>query len=68
MILCQVLSLARNNIKNLSGLEAVGDGLEELWISYNIIDRTKGVSALRNLKVSNNHLTSFITHFALTNT
>lgn len=31
--------------------EAVGDTLEQLWISYNLIDKTKGIGALRNLKV-----------------
>merc|ERR1711976_773556 len=30
----KILSLGRNNIKSLTGLESVGDILEELWISY----------------------------------
>merc|ERR1711976_1132008 len=34
----KILSLGRNNIKSLTGLEAVGDTLEELWISYNQIE------------------------------
>jgi dynein light chain 1 len=40
-------------------LESLGDTLEELWISYNAIEKMKGVTALRNLRVlymSNNLL------------
>merc|ERR1712036_71514 len=36
-----ILSLARNNIKNLNGLDAVGETLLELWISYNKIKKLK---------------------------
>jgi len=32
-------------------LEAVGDHLEELWISYNLIEKIKGVNAFKVLKV-----------------
>jgi len=55
----KVLSLGRNNIKNLNGLEAVADTLEELWISYNNIEKMKGIGVLKNLKVlhmSNNQV------------
>ena len=31
--------------------EAVGETLEELWISYNLIEKMKGISSLKNLKV-----------------
>jgi len=31
--------------------EAIGDTLEELWISYNLIEKIKGVNVLKNLKV-----------------
>lgn len=31
--------------------EAVGDTLEQLWISYNLIEKIKGVNVLRKLKV-----------------
>lgn len=31
--------------------EAVGDILEELWISYNQIEKLKGIQCLKNLKV-----------------
>lgn len=47
----KILSLARNYIKTFSGLEGVADTLEQLWISYNIIEKTKGVGALKKLKV-----------------
>merc|ERR1712066_124092 len=47
----KILSLARNNIKNLNGLEAVGETLQELWISYNTIEKLKGVHVLKKLKV-----------------
>ncbi|TPP67177.1 Dynein light chain 1 axonemal [Fasciola gigantica] len=47
----KILSLGRNNIKNLTGLEAVGETLEQLWISYNLLEKLKGVSVLKKLKV-----------------
>ncbi|KAI8431735.1 hypothetical protein MSG28_016184 [Choristoneura fumiferana] len=31
--------------------ECVGDTLEELWVSYNMIEKLKGINVLRNLKV-----------------
>ena len=48
----KILSLGRNCIKNLTGLEVVGDTLEELWISYNYIERLNGITVLKKLKVS----------------
>jgi dynein light chain 1 len=33
--------------------EAVGDTLEELWISYNLIEKMKGIGVLKKLKVGN---------------
>ncbi|VDD75056.1 unnamed protein product [Mesocestoides corti] len=47
----RVLSLARNNIKTISGLEPVGETLEELWISYNNIEKLKGLGSLKKLRV-----------------
>lgn len=35
----------------LSVQEAVGDTLEELWISYNKIEKLKGINVLKKLKV-----------------
>lgn len=43
--------MGRNNIKTFSGLEAVGEHLEQLWISYNQIEKIKGVNVLKALKV-----------------
>lgn len=42
----KILSLSRNVIKNFSGLEPLGDTLEQLWISYNLIDKIKGKANL----------------------
>ena len=47
----RMLSLARNNIKNLGGLEAVSDTLEELYCSYNFVEKLKPVVALKKLRV-----------------
>lgn len=46
-----VLSLGRNNIRAISGLEAVADTLEELWISYNFIEKLKGIEFMKKLRV-----------------
>lgn len=43
--------MGRNNIKNLNGLEAVGETLEELWISYNFIEKLRGIRVMKKLKV-----------------
>lgn len=37
----RILSLGRNYIKQISGLEGVADNLEELWLSYNLIEKLK---------------------------
>lgn len=31
--------------------EAVGDTLEELWISYNFIEKLKGIHVMKKLKI-----------------
>ena len=46
----KILSLGRNNIKGLAGLEQVADTLEQLWVSYCPIEKLKGVSVLKNVK------------------
>jgi len=59
----KILSLGRNLIKNLVGLEAVGDTLEELWISYNQIEKLKGIGGMKKLKVlymSNNAVKEWV--------
>jgi dynein light chain 1, axonemal len=44
----EVLSLGRNSIKKLEGLEPVAPTLKQLWISYNVIERL--VSVLGQLR------------------
>ena len=39
----KILSLARNNIKRIMALEDVGQTLEELWLSYNQIEKLDGL-------------------------
>ena len=39
----EILSLGRNMIKKISGLEEVGNSLKELWISYNYIEKLDGL-------------------------
>jgi dynein light chain 1, axonemal len=46
-----VLSLSRNNIKNLTGLEVLGETLEQLWISYNQLEKFKNIRTLKKLRV-----------------
>jgi dynein light chain 1 len=51
--------LGRNNIKKIEALDAVADTLEELWISYNQIERLNGIECCKKLKVlyaSNNKI------------
>ena len=31
--------------------EAVGDTLEQLWMSYNLVEKLRGIATLRKLKV-----------------
>lgn len=35
----RVLSLGRNQIKKLEGLDVLADTLQELWISYNLLEK-----------------------------
>lgn len=55
----RVLSLGRNQIKKISGLEEIGATLVELWISYNQVATLDGLaccSALETLFISNNKI------------
>jgi dynein light chain 1 len=55
----EILSLGRNQIKKISGLEEVGSTLRELWISYNQISTLDGLNCctkLETLYMSNNKL------------
>lgn len=56
----KVLSLGRNNIRKLEQLDL--PQLEQLWVSYNKIDKLTGLDKLKNLKVlymSNNLINSW---------
>jgi len=55
----KILSLGRNCIKKLDGIQHVHDTLEQLWISYNNIDKLIGIEEMHRLKVlymSNNRI------------
>merc|ERR1712194_372734 len=58
----EVLSLGRNQIKKIAGLEEVGATLRELWISYNHISALDGLHPcvkLTTLFISNNKIKSW---------
>ena len=40
----EILSLGRNQIKKIYGLEEIGPTLKELWISYNLIEKLDGLA------------------------
>ena len=55
----RILSLGRNNIKRIMALEDVGSTLEELWLSYNQIEKLDGLQPCIKLTVlymSNNKI------------
>eukprot|EP00826_Nyctotherus_ovalis_P057229 TRINITY_DN7817_c0_g4_i2.p2 TRINITY_DN7817_c0_g4~~TRINITY_DN7817_c0_g4_i2.p2 ORF type:complete len:173 (-),score=64.72 TRINITY_DN7817_c0_g4_i2:147-665(-) len=57
----EVLSLARNQIKRIQGLDEVGTTLKELWISYNYIEKLEGLQScvkLTNLYITHNRIKS----------
>ena len=45
--------MLNNKVSLNNSQEAVGDTLEELWISYNAIEKLKGIHVLKKLKVVN---------------
>ena len=58
----QILSLGKNLIKKIENLDGVADTLEELWISYNLIDKLANVEKLTKLRIlymSNNKVASY---------
>lgn len=58
----QILSLARNQIKKIQGLDEIGATLKELWLSYNQISTLDGLqncTALTTLYVTNNKIKSW---------
>ena len=55
----RILSLGRNNIKRIMALEEIGLTREELWLSYNQIEKLDGLGPcikLTTLMMSNNRL------------
>jgi len=55
----EILSLGRNKIKVIRGLDFVGNTLKQLWISYNEIDKLDGLQALLKLEcfyIGNNNI------------
>ena len=59
----KILSLGRNYIKRIEKLDEVSGTLEQLWLSYNQIDKLDGFTVpmrrLRVLYLSNNAVKSF---------
>lgn len=58
----RILSLGRNNIKKIEKLDDVSGSLEELWLSYNLIEKLDGLAACKKLRVlyiSNNKIANF---------
>ncbi len=47
----KILSLARNRVKKIDGLQAVAGTLEQLWLSYNECRDVDGALCCRRLKV-----------------
>jgi dynein light chain 1, axonemal len=55
----KILSLGRNIIRKITGLDEVGATLEQLWISYNLIEKLDGIQScvrLHTLFISNNKI------------
>lgn len=55
----KILSLGRNNIKRIMSLDEIGQTLQELWISYNLIEKLDGLTPCVKLEVlfiSNNKI------------
>jgi len=55
----EILSLGRNVIKRIAGLEDIGQTLKELWLSYNLITTLDGLHSCMKLEVlfmSNNKI------------
>ena len=58
----KILSLGRNAIKKISGLDELAGTLEELWMSYNQVEKITGLNMLKKLRVlylAQNNIKSF---------
>ncbi|CAF1581629.1 unnamed protein product [Adineta ricciae] len=69
----KILSLGRNLLTNLLHLEVLNETLEELWISYNSIQKFDGILNMKKLRVlyiSNNQIKDWseIRHLASVDT
>ena len=55
-----ILSLGRNQIRKIYGLEEIGSSLKELWISYNMIESLNGLAphcvSLKVLYIAHNRI------------
>jgi dynein light chain 1 len=47
----EILSIGRNQIKKIAGLEEVGATLKELWLSYNLINTLDGLHSCLKLEI-----------------
>lgn len=55
----EILTLSRNMIKKISGLEDIGGTLKQLWLSYNLIEKLDGLNnctVLNTLYIGNNRI------------
>ena len=58
----KILSLGRNMIKRIMGLEDIGQTLEQLWMSYNQVEKLDGLQPcikLHTLFLSNNKVSKW---------
>ena len=58
----KILSLGRNNIKRIVGLDEIGQTLEQLWVSYNQIEKLEGLNPcvrLHTFIATNNRIKSW---------
>ena len=58
----KVLSLGRNMIKKFENIESIADSVEEIWISYNLIESLSGLDKAKGLKklfMSNNKVSKW---------
>ena len=57
-----MLSLGRNMIKKFENIESIADSVEEIWISYNLIESLSGLDKAKGLKklfMSNNKVSKW---------
>ena len=47
----EILSISRNNIKKVEGLDGVADTLKQLWMSYNNVEKLAGIEKLKAIEI-----------------